>query len=204
MSALDVIGFSQEEVKAVYQILASILLLVTPDSASPRKISASMFDPDCPRQGNLRFESDGESVQIRELEAIRNLSELTRTDPDAFSKSLLFRTVATGGGEVIQKGHSEQEACFGRDAFAKVLKADAESGLLRWRLLLFSTLSHLLKALYERLFSWIVARINRVIEFKNYNPLLHGKNTVIGVLDIYGFEIFDNNRLVWEQEAPRV
>jgi myosin heavy subunit len=25
---------------------------------------------------------------------------------------------------------------------------------------------------------------------------LVGKNTVIGVLDIYGFEIFDNNRLV--------
>lgn len=204
MSALDVIGFSQEEVKAVYQILASILLLVTPDSDSRWKISASLFDPDRPRQGNLQFESDGESVQILELETIRNLSELTRTDPDSFSKSLLFRTVATGGGEVIQKGHSEQEACFGRDAFAKVLKADAESSLLRWRLLLFSTLSHLLKALYERLFSWIVARINRVIEVKNYNPLLHGKNTVIGVLDIYGFEIFDNNRLVWDQEAPRV
>lgn len=31
MSALGVIGFSQEEIKAVYQILASILLLVTPD-----------------------------------------------------------------------------------------------------------------------------------------------------------------------------
>jgi len=28
--------------------------------------------------------------------------------------------VATGGGEVIEKGHSEQDACFGRDAFAKV------------------------------------------------------------------------------------
>lgn len=56
--------------------------------------------------------------------------------------------------------------------------------------------SSLLEALYERLFSWIVARINHVIEVKDYNPLLHGKNTVIGVLDIYGFEIFDNNRLV--------
>lgn len=46
-----------------------------------------------------------------------------------------------------------------------------------------------------------MGRINRVIEVKNYNPLLHGKNTVIGVLDIYGFEIFDSNRLV---EVPRV
>lgn len=50
------------------------------------------------------------------------------------------------------------------------------------------------QALYERLFAWIVGRINDVIEVKDYNPALHGKNTVIGVLDIYGFEIFDNNR----------
>uniref|UniRef100_A0A672Y6K6 Unconventional myosin-Ig-like n=1 Tax=Sphaeramia orbicularis TaxID=375764 RepID=A0A672Y6K6_9TELE len=144
MSALEVIGFSKEEISSIYHILASILLL-----------------------GNMQFESDGESVQIVGLEAVNHISELTGTDPDSVTKSLLYRTVATGGGEVIEKGHSEEEACFGRDAFAK--------------------------ALYERLFGWIVGRINSVIEVKNYNPVLHGKNTVIGVLDIYGFEIFDNN-----------
>lgn len=37
MSALGVIGFSPEEVKAIYQILASILLLVTPDTDSALK-----------------------------------------------------------------------------------------------------------------------------------------------------------------------
>lgn len=67
---------------------------------------------------------------------------------------------------------------------------------MAWRQLLSEPRSALLKALYERLFSWIVGRINHVIQVKDYNPLLHGKNTVIGVLDIYGFEIFDNNRLV--------
>uniref|UniRef100_A0A671U2Q3 Myosin IG n=1 Tax=Sparus aurata TaxID=8175 RepID=A0A671U2Q3_SPAAU len=144
MSALNVIGFSEEEINSIYQILATILLL-----------------------GNMQFECDGESVQIVGLEAVNHISELTATDPESVSKSLLYRTVATGGGEVIEKGHSEQDACFGRDAFAK--------------------------ALYERLFGWIVSRINTVIEVKDYNPMLHGKNTVIGVLDIYGFEIFDNN-----------
>ncbi|XP_008284029.1 unconventional myosin-Ig [Stegastes partitus] len=144
MSALSVIGFSEEEISSIYQILASILLL-----------------------GNVQFESDGESVQVVGLEAVQHISQLTSTDPDGVCKSLLYRTVATGGGEVIEKGHSEQDACFGRDAFAK--------------------------ALYERLFGWIVSRINSVIEVKDYNPVLHGKNTVIGVLDIYGFEIFDNN-----------
>ncbi|XP_023262040.1 unconventional myosin-Ig-like [Seriola lalandi dorsalis] len=144
MSALEVIGFSEEEITSIYQILASILLL-----------------------GNVQFESDGESVQIVGLEAVNHIAELTATDPESVSKTLLYRTVATGGGEVIDKGHTEQQACFGRDAFAK--------------------------ALYERLFGWIVGRINSVIEVKDYNPVLHGKNTVIGVLDIYGFEIFDNN-----------
>uniref|UniRef100_A0A8C3AVB6 Myosin IG n=1 Tax=Cyclopterus lumpus TaxID=8103 RepID=A0A8C3AVB6_CYCLU len=144
MSALEVIGFSPEEINSIYQILASILLL-----------------------GDVRFESDGESVQILGLEAVGHVSELTATEADSVCKSLLFRTVATGGGDVIEKGHSEQDACFGRDAFVK--------------------------ALYERLFGWIVSRINSVIEVKDYDPALHGKNTVIGVLDIYGFEIFDNN-----------
>lgn len=50
------------------------------------------------------------------------------------------------------------------------------------------------QAIYERLFCWIVTHINDVIEVKNYDTTIHGKNTVIGVLDIYGFEIFDNNR----------
>lgn len=61
-----------------------------------------------------------------------------------------------------------------------------------------------MQALYERLFGWIVSRINSVIEVKDYNPVLHGKNTVIGVLDIYGFEIFDNNRYAPLLAARRV
>ncbi|XP_056154272.1 unconventional myosin-Ig [Lampris incognitus] len=144
MRALEVIGFSTEEIDSIYKVLATILLL-----------------------GNVQFESDGESVQVAGQNAVNHIAELTTTEPDHLGKTLLYRTVATGGGEVIAKGHTEQEACFGRDAFAK--------------------------ALYERLFGWIVARINRIIEVKDYNPVIHGKNTVIGVLDIYGFEIFDNN-----------
>uniref|UniRef100_A0A8C7PDD7 Myosin IG n=1 Tax=Oncorhynchus mykiss TaxID=8022 RepID=A0A8C7PDD7_ONCMY len=144
LSALNVIGFSEEEIHSIYRILGTILIL-----------------------GNLQFETDRESVLVVGMGDVSHIAELTSTEPDNVTKSLLYRTVATGGGEVIEKGHSEKEACFGRDAFTK--------------------------ALYERLFGWIVGRINAVIEVKDYNPVLHGKNTVIGVLDIYGFEIFDNN-----------
>ncbi|XP_030645361.1 unconventional myosin-Ig [Chanos chanos] len=144
MAALKVIGFTQEEIGSIYKILGTILHL-----------------------GNLEFTTDGENVQLASEDCIRHIADLTATEYENVKKTLLFRTVATGGGEVIDKGHSENEATYGRDAFAK--------------------------ALYERLFAWIVSRINNVIEVKNYNPALHGKNTVIGVLDIYGFEIFDNN-----------
>lgn len=72
-------------------------------------------------QGNLQFETDSESVQVVGSEAVSHIAGLTTTEPDNVTKSLLYRTVATGGGEVIEKGHTEKEACFGRDAFAKVL-----------------------------------------------------------------------------------
>uniref|UniRef100_A0A8C5FP92 Myosin IG n=1 Tax=Gadus morhua TaxID=8049 RepID=A0A8C5FP92_GADMO len=144
-TALKVIGFSEDEIESIYRVLATILLL-----------------------GNIQFGTEEEIVQVEgDGEVVSHIAELTSTQPQQVEKALLFRTVATGGGDVIEKGHSEQEACFGREAFSK--------------------------ALYERLFGWIVGRINSVIEVKDYNPMLHGKNTVIGVLDIYGFEIFDNN-----------
>lgn len=39
-----------------------------------------------------------------------------------------------------------------------------------------------------------MGRINAGIAARGYDARLHGKSTVIGVLDIYGFEIFDTNR----------
>ncbi|XP_053121725.1 unconventional myosin-Ig isoform X2 [Hemicordylus capensis] len=142
--AMKVIGFSPEEKDSVYKILAAILHL-----------------------GNVNFVTTQEAMEIENSELVAYLAELTSTDPESLLNALLFRTVATGGGDVIQKDHSTSEANYARDACAK--------------------------AIYERLFCWIVERINKVIEVKNYDARIHGKNTVIGVLDIYGFEIFDNN-----------
>ncbi|KFU88158.1 Unconventional myosin-Id, partial [Chaetura pelagica] len=141
--AMKVIGFKQEEIQTVYKIVAAILHL-----------------------GNLKFSVDGDTPVIENGKVVSIIAELLSTKADLVEKALLFRTVATGR-DVIDKQHTEQEATYGRDAFAK--------------------------AIYERLFCWIVTHINDVIEVKNYDTTIHGKNTVIGVLDIYGFEIFDNN-----------
>ncbi len=43
------------------------------------------------------------------------------------------------------------------------------------------------------MFTWIVSRINKQLEVKK--TVRPCDSSVIGVLDIYGFEIFDNNRL---------
>lgn len=46
----------------------------------------------------------------------------------------------------------------------------------------------LAKAIYNNLFDWIVARVN--VSMKAQAPTAH----IIGVLDIYGFEIFETNQ----------
>ncbi|CAH1179586.1 unnamed protein product [Phaedon cochleariae] len=46
----------------------------------------------------------------------------------------------------------------------------------------------LAKAIYDRLFTWLVKRINSSLQ-----PETERKNVVMGILDIYGFEIFERN-----------
>ncbi|XP_078254605.1 unconventional myosin-Id-like [Rhinoraja longicauda] len=144
MNAMEVLGFSEEEITAIYKVLATILHL-----------------------GNLTFTTAGDRALVSDDRLLSQIAGVTMTETDTVRKTLLHRTVATGGGDVIEKAHTCQEALYGRDAFAK--------------------------AIYERLFCWIVEHINAVIAVKGYDPRIHGKNTVIGVLDIYGFEIFDSN-----------
>ncbi|KAK7919381.1 hypothetical protein WMY93_010665 [Mugilogobius chulae] len=116
----------------------------------------------------IGFTGDEIQTVYKILATILHLGNMTfGVDGDEnVEKALLYRTVATGR-DVIEKQHTVQEASYGRDALAK--------------------------AMYERMFCWIVGRINDIIEVKNYDANVHGKNTVIGVLDIYGFEIFQNN-----------
>ena len=125
------------------------------------------FHPPTHPQGNLQFvEAEEDQLQISNPEVVSNIASLLATTPDAVEKALCFRVVGNKLGSV-EKMHTVDQAVYGRDAFAK--------------------------AIYERLFTWIVGRINAQLEVKVVTP---GDNSVIGVLDIYGFEIFDNNRYV--------
>ncbi|XP_015345773.1 unconventional myosin-Ig isoform X3 [Marmota marmota marmota] len=124
-------------------------------------------------QGNIEFmerEEDGPQkgiLAVAEEALVDHVAELTATPRDLVLRSLLARTVASGGRELIEKGHTVAEASYARDACAK--------------------------AVYQRLFEWVVDRINGIMEARGRDPRRDGKDTVIGVLDIYGFEVFPVN-----------
>lgn len=56
--------------------------------------------------------------------------------------------------------------------------------------------------MYQRLFEWVVNRINSVMEPRGRDARRDGKDTVIGVLDIYGFEVFPVNRCGPADQPP--
>lgn len=115
--------------------------------------------------GNVEFGSQDEGIVITNKNSTKALAKMLMVTESELSATLMQRVIAAHG-DVMKKSHDKVQAEFGRDAFAK--------------------------AIYERLFNWIVGRINKAIEVPN-KSLQKKFNRVIGVLDIYGFEIFDNN-----------
>ena len=75
-----------------------------------------------------------------------------------FSKALCFKVISIAGKDEF-KAKTNEEANFGRDALSK--------------------------ALYSKLFDWIVARVNTCFPYDQ-----KASQNFIGVLDIAGFEYF--------------
>lgn len=59
----------------------------------------------------------------------------------------------------------------------------------------YYSIGALAKAVYEKMFNWMVTRINATLETKQ------PRQYFIGVLDIAGFEIFDVSREPWGRES---
>jgi len=113
--------------------------------------------------GNIEFSKDGEGSKVSTPEPLNQAAKALGSDSKLLSSALVERTVATKMETVKSKANIEQ-AIYARDAFAK--------------------------ALYDRLFTWLVQRINKSV----VHQLSKGEEvSVIGVLDIYGFEIFEAN-----------
>uniref|UniRef100_A0A1L8E5C9 Putative myosin class ii heavy chain n=1 Tax=Nyssomyia neivai TaxID=330878 RepID=A0A1L8E5C9_9DIPT len=115
--------------------------------------------------GNVQFKSEDDNLVVANQNALRNVSSLLRVTETDLRHALTSRVIAARG-DVMVKAHSVTQAEFGRDALAK--------------------------SIYERLFDWIIEHINRGIATPG-DKNLQRYFREIGVLDIYGFEVFDTN-----------
>ncbi|CAG9773885.1 unnamed protein product [Ceutorhynchus assimilis] len=116
--------------------------------------------------GNVEFDIVEDKLELKQSKHVDDVASLLQVKKKDLEVALCERVIAARG-DIMRKEHTESEASFGRDAFSK--------------------------AIYERLFSWIVKRINSAISVDSQNFQKIYKSSLIGVLDIYGFEIFDNN-----------
>ncbi|KAI8391715.1 P-loop containing nucleoside triphosphate hydrolase protein [Radiomyces spectabilis] len=116
--------------------------------------------------GNVMFaEDDNGNAVIADADVANFIAYLMEVDSESLSKALTSRVMETqrGGrrGSVYEVPLNITQATAVRDALSK--------------------------AIYERLFEWIVARVNVSLQTRG------AAQYVIGVLDIYGFEIFEDN-----------
>lgn len=112
--------------------------------------------------GNVKFKPTGkDEVTVDNKEAMATFAKLLKVPPQLAEKSLCYRTISSGvnaRGTVYSVPQTVEGAEYSRDALAK--------------------------AIYNRLFDYIIARINHSMICRLDRPV------VVGVLDIYGFEIF--------------
>jgi myosin I len=116
---------------------------------------------------------DTEGSKITNKDSLRQFCELCQVDEATFAHALIFREMSTMGSggklEVYQVPQNPVQASSRRDAISK--------------------------ALYEKLFDLIVERINvaLAVSVNSESDVSNDDLISIGVLDIYGFEIFDSN-----------
>lgn len=115
--------------------------------------------------GNITFTEDhSETSHVADRQTLDYVASLLQVSSEDLESALCSRKIQTGRGdtsEVFQKPNTMMDACNTRDTLAK--------------------------ALYSKMFDWIVNKVNQSIRMENHT------GTHIGVLDIYGFEIFETN-----------
>ena len=187
-AALKRLGFPQEATNTIWRVLASVLHL-----------------------GNLTFDSkENEGTDIVNQDVLKKIASLLQVNSSQDLEESLTGRVIAAHGEVVRKLHNVDDAGRARDAFSKVgtyrdnerlIWAEIVSGgKLQFvslegthRVMVVQSLNfRLFQALYDRLFSWIVAQVNSAIDPASTDAYVPN-STVIGVLDIYGFEIFGKN-----------
>uniref|UniRef100_A0A669DR30 Myosin, heavy chain 11b, smooth muscle n=1 Tax=Oreochromis niloticus TaxID=8128 RepID=A0A669DR30_ORENI len=113
--------------------------------------------------GNIKFEKERNSEQatMPDNTAAQKVCHLQGINVTDFTRAILTPRIKVGR-EVVQKAQTKQQADFAIEALAK--------------------------AMYERLFRWILARVNKTLDKSKRQA-----SSFLGILDIAGFEIFEDN-----------
>ncbi|KAI9506281.1 P-loop containing nucleoside triphosphate hydrolase protein [Coemansia spiralis] len=116
--------------------------------------------------GNATFvEGEDGNAGLANKDITNFIAYLLESNPELVNKVLVSRTIETkrGGrrGSIYDVPLNIAQAQSARDGLAK--------------------------AIYDRLFDWIVMRVNKAMQARG------NSSYIIGVLDIYGFEIFEKN-----------
>lgn len=115
-----------------------------------------------------RVEGKKTDVEIVDPSPVQAVAELIRCDYKALTQALMTREYAAGNAQSVAANLSLEQAYYTRDALAKTI--------------------------YFRLFDFIVGLVNKAMHISNTTDSLNESNLcTMGVLDIYGFEIFENN-----------
>jgi myosin-6 len=117
----------------------------------------------CLHIGNVVMEEsgDGSGVSAATKPTLQGVAAMLGLDVAALEKAMCFKTISIAGTD-SDRGLSVEVSTFGKNALAK--------------------------ALYSKLFDWIVERCNKCF------PYPKGKSVnYIGILDIAGFEYFQHN-----------
>jgi len=113
--------------------------------------------------GQVNFENvGGAKCNVSNPKVLVDLQNLINVDEETLRSSLTHRTIIARG-ERTEADLNQEKAVYARDALAK--------------------------ALYDRVFTWVVRRVNESIAAKDTTS----RTTVMGLLDIYGFEIMKTN-----------
>ena len=111
--------------------------------------------------GNISFATDGDQGSIVDRNGhawLQTAAQFLKVNQDTLAQSLITRSIEVRG-DVTRILHKPNEAVDAADALSK--------------------------ALYNKLFDWLVMRINMSVQGQQAH--------FIGILDIFGFEIFKKN-----------
>ncbi|EGW15059.1 Myosin-Ib, partial [Cricetulus griseus] len=170
-NAMQIVGFMDHETEAVLEVVAAVLKL-----------------------GNIEFKPESrmnglDESKIKDKNELKEICELTSIDQLVLERAFSFRTVEAKQEKVsttLNVAQVTRVESTWLDSVPEVLASEQQG----WQAVAqaYYARDALAKNLYSRLFSWLVNRINESIKAQT-----KVRKKVMGVLDIYGFEIFEEN-----------